>query len=579
MKSIVFIVLLAFTSTLAYGQGLDTAKLDQLFDALEKRNEAMGSLVIARNGIILYSRAIGMRSIDADTSIAADIKTNYRIWSITKPYTATMILQLAEEGKLTLDTTLDTFYPGIPNAGIITIRQMLQHKSGIHDFIQNDTNEDWDTYIHEPLTPDFMVPHISQYPPDFQPGTAFGYSNSNYLLLGYIIEQLDGHTYGQSLYSRISERAGLTSTYFGVGALDQVENKAQSYAHNGQWQPIDEGPFSGLIPAGAGGIVSTPTDMALFIDALFTGKLVSDTSLALMLPKDDNFYKLGLMRFPHAAFTGYGHTGGYVATESSLAYYPQDSLIIAYATNGIVLRKEDILSNVLKIYHGEPFAVSMNRDVQTALVFAFGLLLFACIKTHIRPQQWRWTGLGILLLFWAGTAIAGQLLGAHSHVQDAVTDLAAFYSASGTFMASIELVIALTLLFFLHACYAACKREGLSILPLLPALFIPISLLGATLFSFPNPLYTLFANLIILSAFSPLLALIFWRTQKGAGIRWAAAASLLLMVLSLGLIFSRPSFPAFVHAYWGLIQRSLYLGWTVWIAALGLLMPLKPTTP
>ena len=94
--------LLAITCTSVAGQQLDTTKLNQLFDALEQRNEAMGSLVISQKGDILYRRAIGMREFAKGNNMHADITTNYRIWSVTKVYTATMILQLVEEGRLSL---------------------------------------------------------------------------------------------------------------------------------------------------------------------------------------------------------------------------------------------------------------------------------------------------------------------------------------------------------------------------------------------------------------------------------------------------------------------------------------------
>jgi CubicO group peptidase (beta-lactamase class C family) len=343
-----FLLLFVIASKPIYSQSLNTKKLDELFNSLEKRNEAMGSITISKNGKILYNRAIGYRYVSNDIKILADSATNYRIWSITKTYTAVMILQLAEEGELSLQTTLDNFYPNIPNSNIITIQNMLDHKSGIHDFVQNDTSEDWDTYIKEPLTHEFMVKNISQYNPDFQPGKQFQYSNSNYLLLGYIIEKLDNNLYEISLSNRISSKIGLTSTYFGVNALDTVENKAYSYQFDKQWKKFDEGDFSGLIPAGAGGIVSTTTDMSIFIEGLFTGKLISESGLKEILNIKDS-YGLGIMKIPFENTYSYGHTGGYIASESSLFYYPKDSITIAYCTNGIVLRKEEILNHVLFI--------------------------------------------------------------------------------------------------------------------------------------------------------------------------------------------------------------------------------------
>ena len=566
---LLLIALLAVPLSSARAQDLDRDKLDRFFRSLEHRNQAMGSMVISKNGKTIYKNAIGFRSIDQSGGIPSDSTTHYRVWSVTKIYTAVMIMQLVEEGKLSLDTTLSGFFPGIPNAKLITIQDMLRHRSGIHDFTQNLTGEAWDTHLDEPFTPAFMVNHIGQYLPDFQPDEKFGYSNSNYLLLGYIIELLDGRLYKESLQDRISSRIGLNSTYFGVGALDEVDNKAFSYRYTGDWVAVDEGPFSGLVPAGAGGIVSTPADMATFIESLFSGTLISKNSLKLMLPSQD-FHGMGLMHLPFREKAGFGHTGGYLATESSLVYFPEDSLAIAYVTNGIVIRKEDLLELVLKIYHGEPFGVSMNRPVQAFLIFGIGLLLFWGIHTYARSEHILWAGLTSAILFWVGSIIAGFLYGNHDPIKDELTQLDAFYSRSGTFMAGVQLIVAMLMAPFLIELYKSCKRLEVRFLPILSLVFVLVSLLGASLFPFPNVHYALFSNVILLTAVGPLLAVFVWRGARLSKLRGLSAICLLLMVISTGFVFSRATIPEFVHTYWGMIQRLLYAGWTMWLAVLSL---------
>ncbi|MEO0873575.1 MAG: serine hydrolase domain-containing protein, partial [Bacteroidota bacterium] len=475
MKPFVLFLALLIAVPTALAASIDTTKLDQLFAALEQRNEAMGSIVVSQNGRVVYSRAIGFRLINDETSIPADVATNYRIWSITKMYTAVMIMQLVEEGRLSLQTTLDQFYPTIPNAEIISIQQMLEHSSGIHDFTQNVSSEDWDAEINEPMTSAFMLDHIAEHPSDFLPGTSFNYSNSNYLLLGYIIEQLDGNNYGLSLSNRIATKLGLTSTYFGVGALDSVANKAYSYRYDKQWQLVDEGEFSGLIPAGAGGIVGTVQDMVRFIEALFGGQLISENSLQQMLPTGDAFYGLGIMQFSSQEGVGYGHTGGYKASESSLVYYPADSLTIAYATNGIVLRKEDILRHVHDICKGKPFAVSMNRCWQAALVFGFGLVVLLLGRRSFMQYAsayLRFAGLAITVVFWLGQFLAGRMHAKYDPIRDALTTLDSFYSASGTFMAGIQFSIALLMLPFAWQLYRYCRGVQVSVVPVLSIFFI-----------------------------------------------------------------------------------------------------------
>jgi CubicO group peptidase (beta-lactamase class C family) len=123
--------------TIGYAQTPDKAKLDQFFDRLAEKNKAMGSLTIARDGNVLYTRAIGYSQINGTEKKPLTSANRYRVGSITKMFTAAMILQLVEEGKLKLTDTLDKFFPQVPNAQKITIAQILAHRSGIHDIFRD----------------------------------------------------------------------------------------------------------------------------------------------------------------------------------------------------------------------------------------------------------------------------------------------------------------------------------------------------------------------------------------------------------------------------------------------------------
>src|SRR5204863_9453799 len=124
-------VLTLLLVTAGSAQTLDKAKLDQFFDRLAEKNKAMGSLTIAKEGNVLYTRAIGYSQINGTEKKPLTAANRFRMGSITKMFTATMILQLVEEGKLKQTDILDKFFPQIPNAGKITIAQILAHRSGI----------------------------------------------------------------------------------------------------------------------------------------------------------------------------------------------------------------------------------------------------------------------------------------------------------------------------------------------------------------------------------------------------------------------------------------------------------------
>jgi D-alanyl-D-alanine carboxypeptidase len=324
------------------------AKLDQLFDRLLEKNKGMGSLVLAKDGKVIYSRSFGYGQITENDKKLLDADTKYRISSITKMYTAVMIFQLVEEGKLKLTDTLDKFFPQIPNASRITIAQMLSHRSGIPDL---QVEEGW--YL-QPRTQDEIVATIAKGQPQFEPDTKTAYSNTGYNLLGYIVEKIDGKSYADALKDRITSKIGLKDTYVGTGQSDPEKNEAIAYKYIGNWIEGNEPDLS--IPGGGGSIMSTPADMAIFIKALFDLKLVSQDSLNQMMTERDG-EGMGIHSFTFADRTLYGETGGSGSSGAWLNYFPEEKLALAYTTNVKIYPVNEIISGVFDIYWNRPFEI------------------------------------------------------------------------------------------------------------------------------------------------------------------------------------------------------------------------------
>lgn len=350
MKTKIFAAILttALAMTAAYSQIINKEKMDSLFDVLAQKDKAMGSIAISKNGDLVYTRAIGY-SLLSDKE-PATTATKYRIGSITKMFTATMILQLVEEGKLALDTRLDKFFPSVPNANLITIANLLNHRSGLHNFT---SDSDFTSWMTQPKTEDELLVIISRDKPDFQPDEKYSYSNTNYVLLGYIIEKITGESYSQNLKERITSKVGLSNTYVG-GKIDTATGESYSYSFAGSWTPAPVSDMS--IPGGAGAIVSTPTDLTKFIEALFSLKLISQSSLHKMRTMIDG-YGMGMLQIPFYSKHSFGHNGGIDAFASMLSYFPDDSLALAYCTNGQVYPMNDILIGVLSIYFNLPYSI------------------------------------------------------------------------------------------------------------------------------------------------------------------------------------------------------------------------------
>lgn len=334
-------------------QTLDKAKLDQFFDRLAEKNKAMGSLTIAKDGKVLYTRTVGYSQINGTEKKPLTAANRFRIGSITKMFTAAMILQLVEEGKLKLTDTLDKFFPQVPNARKITIVQILWHRSGIPN-VRREQNSQGNANTL-PMTKDEMLALIVKATPDFEPDTKYSYSNSGYQLLGLILEKVTGKTYGEALKERITAKIGLNDTYVATGNIDVSKNEALTYMNFGDgWKPTPETHPSILFSAGA--IVSTPNDLAKFIQALFDGKIVSKESVDQM-KTIRNGELSGMEPFTFAGKTFYGHTGGADNYGAWLAYLPEEKLAVAYTTNAKVYPVRDIMSGIMDIYYNKPFQI------------------------------------------------------------------------------------------------------------------------------------------------------------------------------------------------------------------------------
>jgi D-alanyl-D-alanine carboxypeptidase len=357
------ILLTLILFTVARAQTLDKAKLDQFFDRLAEKNKAMGSLTIAKDGKVIYTRAIGYSQINGTEKKPLTAANRFRIGSITKMFTASMILQLAEEGKLKLTDPLDKFFPQVPNARKITIEQILWHRSGIPN-VRRESNAQGNANTI-PMTKDEILALIVKTTPEFEPDTKYSYSNSGYQLLGLILEKVTGNPYGEILKERITSKIGLNDTYIATGNIDVSKNEALTYMNFGDgWKPVSETHPSILFSAGA--IVSTPNDLAKFIQALFDGKIVSKENVDQM-KAIKNGELSGMESFTFAGKTFYGHTGGADNYGAWLMYLPEEKLAVAYTTNAKVYPVKDVMNGVMDIFYNQPFQIPTFESIAVSI--------------------------------------------------------------------------------------------------------------------------------------------------------------------------------------------------------------------
>ncbi|PHN04573.1 serine hydrolase domain-containing protein [Flavilitoribacter nigricans] len=280
--------------------------------------------------------------------LACDIT---RVGSTVKTFTALTVLMLQEEGKLTLnDPVRDYLSPaqleGLENADEATIRQLLEHSSGIYNYI---LNLEFQTASLNDLTrvwqPEELLAYARGKSATFAPGSDVAYSNTNYILLGQLIEQIEGKAFYEIFREKISEPAGLEYTRF--AATDPVpESIIRGYVDlYSKLEVIDATHYSGWDYFTAdGGLIANAHDLALFMETLFTGSLLSDVSREEMLswkrPSGSNFelfetdFGLGIFRMNTPYGAAYMHSGDAIGYYATMFYFPQQQTAIAWAVNG-----------------------------------------------------------------------------------------------------------------------------------------------------------------------------------------------------------------------------------------------------
>ena len=361
-------------------------RMDSLLNYLYENNKFMGSLTIREGENVVFKKAYGFA--DVEKNIKADRLTRYKIGSISKTFTAVMVMQLIEEKKLTLQTKLNRFYPKIKNAEKISIYDLLHHRTGIVDLVNQDTT--FHKVIDKKHSKEDILKVITSYEPLFEPGSKYQYSNSNFFILGCIIEKLTKKSYAENLQNRIVKKAELgtyesktemtakgavtnkvfvPTTYYKEEATNTANKESYSYYFDGTyWVKSLENHNS--IPFASGGITSTTADLTKFIYALFDGKLVSQASLDQMKEIKEGYGK-ALIQFPFGERRFYGHGGRIENFSSMLGYYPTEKLSFSLISNGDNFVQNDIIIGILSIYYKMPFAFPQFMKMDKAELAKF----------------------------------------------------------------------------------------------------------------------------------------------------------------------------------------------------------------
>jgi D-alanyl-D-alanine carboxypeptidase len=297
---------------------------------MQRYNIPGATVEIVQDGHVVYTHAFGSSDLAAGTPARDD--THYEIGSITKQFTAASILQLHEAGKIDLDAKVAVYVPAAPHANEITVRQLLTQTSGLPDYLDVpgiDTSKS--------ATFEQLMASIAGKPLQFAPGGGWRYSNTNYVILGRIIEIVSGEKYDAYVRRHILDPLGMTQT-FTIGDESSIPGMAFGYELvNGHLSPV-RGPISRSYAWSAGDLVSTVGDVAKWSDALQHGRVVPPQDYTLMTtsqPTTQGDSGYGFALFVDSIYDQQriGHTGGDPGFTAANEYFPKQNVRIIALTN------------------------------------------------------------------------------------------------------------------------------------------------------------------------------------------------------------------------------------------------------
>lgn len=275
MKSI-FAICIISLPFFGLSQQSYSKKLDEYTTAYASAYNFNGAILVVKKNEIIFQKAFGFAN--REWSVKNTTETRFPIASLTKQFTAAAILQLAEQGKLSVDDRLSKFFPGYPKGDSVTIHMLLNHTSGIKEYSQ--VPELFQLHHTNKLSKDSIIKLFQKLPFNFTPGTFWGYSNTGYILLGYIVEQITGETYGDYIQNKIFQKAGMNNS--GLFRQDAViSQRAYGYTQT-QGGIITQMLILFNLGFSDGGLFSTMGDLLRWNIALGANQIIGQEYLAKM---------------------------------------------------------------------------------------------------------------------------------------------------------------------------------------------------------------------------------------------------------------------------------------------------------
>ncbi|MEL6492019.1 MAG: serine hydrolase domain-containing protein [Cyanobacteria bacterium J06621_3] len=344
-------------------------EIDTYLETTAQQEALSGNVIVSRGRGTAIIRSYGLANREHWVPNAAN--TRFRIGSVTKQFTAAAILQLQQQNLLNIHAPITSYLPDYPHhkskRNCITIHHLLTHSSGIPEYLNPDIFSDISEWMKLPTTLEQIIDRFKYLPLVFEPGKAFMYSNSGYVLLTQIIESISGQSYADYMQANIFAPLGMNNTGYEVPKA-VIPNLAQGYLSLGGQSYLQAEPIDMSLPQGAGGLYSTVEDLATWHQWLSVSSAgqptlmqppLSKASVTLLLkpviamgldrPGPDAFYGYG---FVHDTYVGHQllhHNGSINGFASSLSYYPEEKLTVGILANCENTLAETISKNLAAI--------------------------------------------------------------------------------------------------------------------------------------------------------------------------------------------------------------------------------------
>jgi len=308
------------------------AEIDVIFNQAYPANSPGGTVLIAKDDKIIYRKAFGMANLELKVPMKPE--NVLQLASITKQFTSVAILILMEQGKLSLQDNLSKYITDFPRGNEITLHHLLNHTSGIKSY----TNlPEFRAKTRLDMTPEEIIGSFKNLPLEFNPNEKYEYSNSGYVLLGYIIEKLSGMNYEDFIQKNIFDKLGMKNSYY-ANTYKIIPNRANGYQlYEGNFENAEY--MSTTIPYAAGSLMSTVDDMFLWNKAIRHNTLISEKSKQIAFTNyiltNGNHTNYGYGWFINglAGMTTLEHTGGINGFSTSGIYVPDSNIYAIILSN------------------------------------------------------------------------------------------------------------------------------------------------------------------------------------------------------------------------------------------------------